>query len=96
MLVHCHISTEGSDMGYQVIADVSGYTQLLTDSELENGNGIIADPLKLTFDATAALLTLSGIEGDATAIPTSITATSFSCISSATETTAIHRDLRKG
>ena len=51
--------------GHLVIADISGYTQFLTDSELEHGNGIIADLLNSIIDATAAPLTLSSIEGDA-------------------------------
>jgi uncharacterized protein YndB with AHSA1/START domain len=51
--------------GHLVIADISGYTQFLTDSELEHGNGIIADLLNSIIDASAAPLTLSSIEGDA-------------------------------
>jgi hypothetical protein len=48
-----------------VIADISGYTRFLTDSELEHGNGIIADLLNSIIDATTAPLALSSIEGDA-------------------------------
>jgi uncharacterized protein YndB with AHSA1/START domain len=51
--------------GHLVIADISGYTQFLTDSELEHGNGIIADLLNSIINATTAPLTLSSIEGDA-------------------------------
>ena len=51
--------------GHLVIADISGYTQFLTDSELEHGNGVIADLLNSILDATTAPLALSSIEGDA-------------------------------
>ena len=51
--------------GHMVIADISGYTRFLTDSELEHGNEVIADLLNSILDATAAPLTLSSIEGDA-------------------------------
>ncbi len=51
--------------GHLVIADISGYTQFLTDSELEHGNEIVADLLNSILDATTAPLALSSIEGDA-------------------------------
>lgn len=51
--------------GHLVIADISGYTQFLTDSELEHGNGVIADLLNSIIGAIAAPLTVSSIEGDA-------------------------------
>jgi uncharacterized protein YndB with AHSA1/START domain len=51
--------------GHLVIADISGYTQFLTDSELEHANGIVADLLNSIIGAMQAPLTVSSIEGDA-------------------------------
>lgn len=48
-----------------VIADISGYTRFLTDSELEHANGIISDLLNAVIAAIQAPLTVSTIEGDA-------------------------------
>ena len=48
-----------------VIADISGYTQFLTDSELDHANGIVADLLNSIIGAMQAPLAVSGIEGDA-------------------------------
>lgn len=51
--------------GYLVIADISGYTQFLTDSELDHGNGVITDLLNSIIGAIEVPLTVSSIEGDA-------------------------------
>ena len=51
--------------GHLVIADISGYTRFLTESELEHANGIIEDLLNSTIAAVDAPLRLSTIEGDA-------------------------------
>lgn len=51
--------------GHLVIADISGYTQFLTDSELEHGDGVVADLLNAIVAAMEAPLAISGIEGDA-------------------------------
>ncbi len=51
--------------GHLVIADISGYTRFLTESELEHANGIIEDLLNSTIAAIDAPLRLSSIEGDA-------------------------------
>jgi uncharacterized protein YndB with AHSA1/START domain len=51
--------------GHLVIADISGYTQFLTDSELDHANGIVADLLNSIVGAMQAPLAVSGIEGDA-------------------------------
>jgi hypothetical protein len=51
--------------GHLVIADISGYTQFLTDNELEHANGIIGELLNSVIGAIQAPLTVSGIEGDA-------------------------------
>ncbi len=51
--------------GHLVIADISGYTRFLTESELEHANGIIEDLLNATIRAIDAPLRLSTIEGDA-------------------------------
>lgn len=51
--------------GHLVIADISGYTQFLTTSELEHANGIIGELLNAIVGAIQAPLTVSRIEGDA-------------------------------
>lgn len=51
--------------GHLVIADISGYTQFLTTSELEHANGIIGELLNSIVGAIQAPLTVSRIEGDA-------------------------------
>ncbi len=51
--------------GHLVIADISGYTQFLTDSELDHANGIVGDLLNSIVGAMQAPLIVSSIEGDA-------------------------------
>lgn len=51
--------------GHLVIADISGYTQFLTDSELDHANGILADLLNSIVGALQVPLAVSSIEGDA-------------------------------
>lgn len=51
--------------GHLVIADISGYTQFLTESELDHANGIVGDLLNSIIEAMQTPLTVSGIEGDA-------------------------------
>jgi hypothetical protein len=51
--------------GHLVIADISGYTRFLTDSELDHANGIVADLLNSIVDAMQTPLAVSNIEGDA-------------------------------
>jgi len=51
--------------GHLVLADISGYTRFLTESELEHANGIISDLLNAVIASIQAPLTLSSIEGDA-------------------------------
>ena len=51
--------------GHLVIADISGYTQFLTDNELDHANGIVGDLLTSIITAIQAPLTVSAIEGDA-------------------------------
>lgn len=48
-----------------MIADISGYTRFLTESELEHANGIIGDLLNAVIGAIRAPLSVSNIEGDA-------------------------------
>ena len=48
-----------------VIADISGYTRFLTDSELDHANGIISELLNAVIGAIQAPLEVSSIEGDA-------------------------------
>ncbi|MDJ0923983.1 MAG: DUF2652 domain-containing protein [Acidimicrobiia bacterium] len=51
--------------GHLIIADISGYTRFLTESELEHANGIIGELLNAIVGAIQAPLTVSRIEGDA-------------------------------
>lgn len=51
--------------GHLVIADISGYTRFLTESELEHANDILSELLNATIDAIDTPLRLSSIEGDA-------------------------------
>ena len=51
--------------GHLVIADISGYTRFLTESELEHSNGILSELLNAIIAAVQAPLTVSNIEGDA-------------------------------
>ncbi len=51
--------------GHLVIADISGYTRFLTESELEHANGILEDLLNAVIAAVNAPLTMSSVEGDA-------------------------------
>lgn len=51
--------------GHLVIADISGYTQFLTEGELEHAHGIITDLLNSIIGAIQAPLTVSSIQGDA-------------------------------
>ncbi len=51
--------------GHFVIADISGYTRFLSDSELDHANGIIGELLNSIIGAIQAPLTISRVEGDA-------------------------------
>ncbi len=51
--------------GYLVIADISGYTQFLTESEFDHANGVVGDLLNSIITAIQAPLSVSSIEGDA-------------------------------
>lgn len=51
--------------GHLVLADISGYTQFLTESELEHANGIIGELLNSIIEVIDAPLEVSRIEGDA-------------------------------
>lgn len=51
--------------GHLVIADISGYTQFLTTSELEHANGILGELLNAIINSIQAPLAVSSIEGDA-------------------------------
>ncbi len=51
--------------GQLVIADISGYTQFLTEGELEHAHEIVTELLNSIIAAIDAPLTISNIEGDA-------------------------------
>ena len=53
------------EQGYLVIADITGYTAYLSDSELEHAQDSLSSLLNLLIDHTTTPLTLSRLEGDA-------------------------------
>lgn len=72
--------------GHLVIADISGYTQFLTSSELDHANGIIGELLNAVIASIQAPLSVSSIEGDAVfmygAMPEGISGQTASLVSS--------------
>jgi hypothetical protein len=56
---------EGPQRGFLAIADISGYTALLTGTELEHAQGIIEDLCHAIHRALVPPLTLVKLEGDA-------------------------------
>jgi hypothetical protein len=54
-----------AESGFLVCADITGYTQYLSKSELEHASGILQDLLQLLLGQTRAPLRLSRVEGDA-------------------------------
>jgi hypothetical protein len=59
------MSDTGTQHGYLVIADLSGYTSYVAKSELEHSQEILSDLLEVIIANLTTLLTLSKIEGDA-------------------------------
>lgn len=51
--------------GYILIADITGYTVFLNESELDHAKGTLTDLLELLIDHTNPPLVVSGLEGDA-------------------------------
>ena len=54
-----------SERACLVIADISGYTSYLADSELEHAQDILADLMETTLAALGPILRLNKLEGDA-------------------------------
>ena len=54
-----------AEQGFLLIADISGYTMFLTQSELEHAQGILDALLKSVLAEVKAPLTLSNLQGDA-------------------------------
>ena len=54
-----------AERGYLVIADITGYTAFLSDSELEHAESSLKDLLDLLIDQTKPPLVISRLEGDA-------------------------------
>lgn len=53
------------ERGFLVISDITGYTQFLTESELEHAQDILRELLKSLIEHTRAPLIISKLEGDA-------------------------------
>lgn len=51
--------------GFLLIADITGYTQYLTSSELEHAQGILHSLMELLIEGTKPPLVVSKLEGDA-------------------------------
>lgn len=51
--------------GLLLLADISGYTGYLNDSELEHAHGTLTDLLQILIDRSGPPLTVSKLEGDA-------------------------------
>jgi hypothetical protein len=54
-----------SEQGYLLIADISGYTRFLTDSELDHAQGILESLLAVIVERLRWPLALSNLQGDA-------------------------------
>src|SRR5204863_3103854 len=59
------MSETGTQHGYLVIADLSGYTSYVAKSELEHSQEILSDLLEVIIANLTTLLTLAKLEGDA-------------------------------
>lgn len=51
--------------GYLIIADISGYSSIVAESELEHAHDILSELLELTLTYLTTIFTLSKLEGDA-------------------------------
>ena len=51
--------------GFFIIADISGYTSFLTETELEHAQGIIEEIIRLLLDHIQPPLKIVQLEGDA-------------------------------
>jgi hypothetical protein len=54
-----------ADKGFFLLADISGYTGFLTDSELEHAQAILQSLLELLIEHTRSPLVINKVEGDA-------------------------------
>ena len=59
------MTESGTQHGYLVIADLSGYTSYVAKTELEHSQEILAELLEMLVTNLTTLLTLSKLEGDA-------------------------------
>src|SRR5919204_4994373 len=57
--------SQTASRGVLLIADITGYTIFLKDSELEHAQGILSDLLSVLVEGTRPPLTISRLEGDA-------------------------------
>lgn len=54
-----------SDYGLMLLADVSGYTEYLRDSELQHAQNVMADLTEVTVDSLTPVFRMAKLEGDA-------------------------------
>lgn len=59
------MSEVGTQHGYLMIADISGYTSYVARTELEHSQAILSELLEVLVSNMTTLLTLSKLEGDA-------------------------------
>ena len=55
----------GEQQAFLCVADITGYTGYLNDSELEHAQGTLTDLLELLVDRAGPPMRVSKLEGDA-------------------------------
>jgi len=56
---------QGAEPGYLLIADITGYTEFMTESELDHARGILEELFAALLDALQSPFVLSNVQGDA-------------------------------
>ncbi len=56
---------KSAESGYLLIADITGYTSYIAQTELEHSQGVLAELLELLVGYMTPVTTLSKLEGDA-------------------------------
>ncbi|HET6272120.1 MAG TPA: DUF2652 domain-containing protein, partial [Bacteroidota bacterium] len=53
------------EQGYLVLADISGFTPFVAESELDHSQAILSEILKIIIRNLTPVLTIAEVEGDA-------------------------------
>ncbi len=59
------MSNSGKSSGYFVIADISGYTKFMAETEIEHAKGVLEGLFEAVIPAIRAPLAIAGFQGDA-------------------------------